>query len=134
MENKENKDYLSFTPNYHVVQFKTEKMLPVSESDWNELKSEINSFSGQKDSIFSKIDFGQLLIGAFISSLFSLLALYNSYDVNMWLFIVNWVITITTFLVGISFLLFNKEKEEIKKIHLNKANDKISTIENKHNV
>ncbi|MDJ1092104.1 hypothetical protein QNJ39_10960, partial [Macrococcus caseolyticus] len=112
MENKENKDYLSFTPNYHVVQFKTEKMLPVSESDWNELKSEINSFSGQKDSIFSKIDFGQLLIGAFISSLFSLLALYNSYDVNMWLFIVNWVITITTFLVGISFLLFNKEKEE----------------------
>ncbi|MHC0553221.1 hypothetical protein [Salinicoccus sp. CNSTN-B1] len=48
----QNKDHLKFTQDFQVVELKMEKMLPVPESDWEELKREINSFGNHNDSFF----------------------------------------------------------------------------------
>lgn len=127
------KEHLRFTQDFQIVELKEEKIFPVQESDWNELKRDIDNSRNNKTSFLSRIDWGQLLIGAFLSSFFSLIALYNSDDIKSWLYITNWVITISTFFIGIGFLYFNKEKEEAKNIYLDKAGDKILAIERKHN-
>lgn len=118
-----NQEYISYKP-------KEQKVFPIQEHDWNKLKTITVECGINSNRIFK--DIGLLLIGAGISAFLSLIALYNSKEVDSWILNANWIMLICAFVIGIVLLFLDKEQNNKQNKNIESIIDEMKYIESKY--
>lgn len=114
------------TQDYIVYQAKKEGVFPIKETDWNRLKRLIQSIIPHKK-IFQILY--SIATGIFGSSIFSLIAFYIVNTTPAWAFVSNWIITISSFVLGISLIIIDNQQNEIISRSTNDVLSEMSVIE-----
>lgn len=106
-------DNLKFSQDYLVYKTKKEGVYPIKESEWERIKRYIKELKPNKShyQVISSASFG-----IFGSALLSLIGFYTSSNVENFILITCWVLTIASLLIAIGFnYLDNQQKTVVLK-------------------
>lgn len=119
-------DNFRITQDLQIRRLKQESAFPIRITDWTRLKRLIETFSTERRLYH---DLLSLMIGVFISSVFSLITFYCTKTIPNWAFITTWTTSITSLLLSI--LLFYQDSQQKKNSTSTKENilDEMDRIE-----
>ena len=120
---------IEFKQDYYVYTPKTQGIYPIQEIDWDRLKSLIHKIIPEKK-LYST--FSSLLLGVFISSVFSIISLNILENLPDWILPTNWIICISSLLIGIALIIIDNQQKEILKLTSQFILDEMVKIEEQY--
>lgn len=124
-----NSPYTTIHSNLIIIPPIPEKAYTICVSDWNKIKEKIKSIK-EPNRICAFLSSGCL--GAFVSSLISIINMYNEKEVSeTWYKITIWCLLIISLIMSIILFCIDKEAKEKKNNGSNEVLDEMKSIEKK---
>jgi cbb3-type cytochrome oxidase subunit 3 len=120
-------DEFKITQDYVIYNVKKECIFPIKETEWNRLKSMIESIIPHKK-IFQILS--SILWGVFASSIFSLIGFQTAKDnLDKWVLPTTWAIFFVSLFLGICLLILDNQQKEIINNSAESVLSEMETIE-----
>lgn len=123
-------DEIKISQDSFIYRPKEQNVYPITEHDWKKMRKTLEECDSKSGISFK--DIALLLIGGAVSGFLSLIALYNSEKVAVWVMNANWVVLVCSIVLGVGFLFLGYQQEKITSRDLKSILREMEDIESKY--